>query len=61
VAPSGSNGNNYQLLRTSRVTATGTTTDTSTDTETATATYSENCNYNLGFYEETLIFQTSKF
>jgi hypothetical protein len=38
VAPSGSSGNNYQLLRISRVTAIGTTVDTSTDTETATAT-----------------------
>jgi hypothetical protein len=64
VAPSGSNGNNYQLLKTSRVTATGTTADTSTDTATAidTATDSDcNCNCNLGFYEETLIFQTSNF
>jgi hypothetical protein len=35
VAPSGSSGNNYQLLRTSRVAATGTTANTSTDTATA--------------------------
>jgi len=35
VAPSGSSGNNYQLLKTSRVTATGTIVDTSTDTATA--------------------------
>jgi hypothetical protein len=49
VAPSGSNGYNYQLLKTSRVTATGTAADTSTDTatvadtstDTATATDSE--------------------
>jgi hypothetical protein len=42
VAPSGSSGNNYQLLKTSRVTATGTIDDTSIDTaidsETTTAT-----------------------
>jgi hypothetical protein len=44
VAPSGSNGNNYQLLKTSRVTATGTSADiateidTATDSETATTT-----------------------
>jgi hypothetical protein len=40
VAPSGSNGNNYQLLKTSRVLATGTTTDiaTATDFDTAIAT-----------------------
>jgi hypothetical protein len=38
VAPSGSSSNNYQLLRTSRVTATGTTVDTSTDTGTTTTT-----------------------
>jgi hypothetical protein len=42
VVPSGSNGNNYQLLKTSRVTAIGTAADTSIDTatdyETATAT-----------------------
>ena len=57
MAPSGSGGNHYQLLKTSRVIATGTTattvTDTATGFETATAT--------LGFYEETLIFQTSNF
>jgi hypothetical protein len=43
VAPSGSSGNNYQLLRTSRVIANGTTTDTSNDTATTidTATNSE--------------------
>jgi hypothetical protein len=35
VAPSGSNDNNYQLLKTSRVTAIGNTVDTSTDTTTA--------------------------
>jgi hypothetical protein len=35
VAPSGSSSNNYQILRTSRVTVTGTTIDTSTDTATA--------------------------
>jgi hypothetical protein len=34
VAPFGSNGNNYQLLRTSRVTTTHTVVDTSTDTAT---------------------------
>jgi hypothetical protein len=34
VAPSGNSGNNYQLLKTSRVTATSTTVDTSTDTAT---------------------------
>jgi hypothetical protein len=39
VAPSGSSGNNYQLLRISRVTATGTTTNT--EIAAATATYSE--------------------
>jgi hypothetical protein len=40
VAPSGSSGNHYQLLKISRVTATGTTTDTSigTATEIDTAT-----------------------
>jgi hypothetical protein len=42
MAPSGSNGNNYQLLKTSRVTATSTTDDTSSHTatsiDTATAT-----------------------
>ena len=42
MAPSGTSGNNYQLLITSRVTAIGTTTDTSNDTaidsKTATAT-----------------------
>jgi hypothetical protein len=48
LAPSGSKNNNYQLLKNSRVTATGTTDDTSTniaiaidtatDIETATAT-----------------------
>jgi hypothetical protein len=52
VAPSGSNDNNYQPFKTSRVTAIGTTDDTSTDTaividtatdsETAIATYSKN-------------------
>jgi hypothetical protein len=43
MAPSGSNSNNYQLLKTSRVIATGTAIDTSTDTATAidTATDSE--------------------
>jgi hypothetical protein len=35
LAPSGSNNNNYQLLKTSRVTATGIAADTSTDTATA--------------------------
>jgi hypothetical protein len=35
VAPYGSSGNNYQLLKTSRMTAIGTTVDTSTDTATA--------------------------
>jgi hypothetical protein len=35
VAPSGSSGNNYQLLKTSRVTATRTTIDTSTNIATA--------------------------
>jgi hypothetical protein len=35
VAPSGCSSNNYQLLKTSRVTATGTTIDTSTNTATA--------------------------
>jgi hypothetical protein len=39
------------------VTATGSTTATATGTATATA--ESNCN--LGFYEETLIFQTSNF
>jgi hypothetical protein len=34
VAPYDSNDNNYQLLRTSRVIATGTTTDISIDTAT---------------------------
>jgi hypothetical protein len=42
VAPFGNNGNNYQLLKNSRVTTTGTAADTSTDTaidsETATVT-----------------------
>jgi hypothetical protein len=40
VAPFGSSGNNYQLLKTSRETTTGTAVDTSTaiDSETATAT-----------------------
>jgi hypothetical protein len=55
VASSGSSGNHYQLLKTSRVTATGTTTATATGSETTTATAT------LGFYEETLIFQTSNF
>jgi hypothetical protein len=36
VATSNSNGNNYQLLKTSRVTEVGTAFDTSTDTTTAT-------------------------
>jgi hypothetical protein len=35
VAPFGSNGNNYQLLKTSRVTAIGTVFDTSTNIATA--------------------------
>ena len=35
MAPSSSNGNNYQHLKTLRVTATGTVADTSTDTATA--------------------------
>jgi hypothetical protein len=56
VAPSGSSGNHYQLLKTSRVFATGTTAATATDTATGSET---DCN--LGFYEETLIFQTSNF
>jgi hypothetical protein len=45
------------------VTATGTAADTSTDTATAidTATDSETATATLGFYEETLIFQTSNF
>jgi len=38
VAPSGSNGNDHQLLKTSRVTAIGTTTDTSTSTATGSET-----------------------
>ena len=43
MAPYGRNNNNYQLLKTSRVSATGTATDTSIDTATAidTATDSE--------------------
>jgi hypothetical protein len=41
VAPFGSNGNNYQLLKSSRMTATSTTTDTSTDIAIDTATDSE--------------------
>jgi hypothetical protein len=36
VAPFGSNGKNYQLLKTSRVTVTGTADDTSTAIDTAT-------------------------
>ena len=35
MAPFGSSDNDHQLLKTSRVTATGTTTDTSTSTATA--------------------------
>jgi hypothetical protein len=41
------------------VIATGSTAATATGT--ATATGSETANCNLGFYEETLIFQTSNF
>jgi hypothetical protein len=47
------------LKKTSRVIATGSTAATATGT--ATATGSADCNCNLGFYEETLIFQTSNF
>jgi hypothetical protein len=38
VAPSGSSGNDHQLLKTSRVTATGTTATTATDTAVAIGT-----------------------
>jgi hypothetical protein len=41
------------------VIATGSTAATATGTATATADC--NCNCNLGFYEKTLIFQTSNF
>ena len=62
MAPSGSSGNDHQLLKTSRVIATSTTADTSTNTATTidTATDCETVTA-IGFYEETLIFQTSNF
>jgi hypothetical protein len=47
--------------KTSRVTATGTPADTATAIDTATDSETDNCNCNLGFYEETLNFQTSNF
>jgi hypothetical protein len=62
VAPSGSSGNHYQLLRkTSRVIATGSTAATATGTATATGSETATATATLGFYEETLIFQTSNF
>jgi hypothetical protein len=61
VSPSGNSSNHYQLLKTSRVFATGATAATANDTATATRYEIATTTATLGFYEETLIFQTSKF